>query len=160
MPGFPGAMAGQGPGGANADNGPADTHTPTGAVRAFFNALKAKDRDRLAEATALRSQTEAATTKNQELFAKIVDMSISDAELDDLAKKLDGFHVAGENAVKSTGRQGVYIDKSNDKGDTSRVTVTVRKEKKGWGVMDISSATEFKGMRGQQNQQRRVGARN
>jgi hypothetical protein len=159
MPGFPGAMAGQGPGGANSDNGPADTRTPAGAVRAFLRALQAKDRDLLAEATALRSQTEAATTKNQELFAKIVDMSISDSELDDLSKRMEGYHVAGENAVKSTGRQGVFIEKSNDRGDVSRVTLTVRKEKKGWGVMDISGSFGFKGMGGQ-NQQRRTGARN
>ncbi len=139
-------IPGQGPGGANVDNGPADTHTPSGAVRAFLNALKAKDRDKLNEATALRSQREATSKKNREMFAKIVDESISDAELDELAKKLDGYHVAGENAVKSTGQQGVYIDKQTDDGGILRRTLTVRKEKKGWGVMDVTGQTEFKGM--------------
>ena len=43
------------------DNGPANTRTPEGAVRAFLNALQAKDKDRLAEATALRAQNEAST---------------------------------------------------------------------------------------------------
>ena len=100
----------------DADNGPADTHTPTGAVRAFLNALKAKDRDKLNEATALRSQREAASERNRELFLKIVDLSISDAELDEIAKKLDGYKVAGENAVKSTGQQGVIIAKQTDDG--------------------------------------------
>ena len=52
------------------DNGRADTHSPDGAVRAFLNALRDKDRDRLAEATALRSQTEASTEKKKELFGK------------------------------------------------------------------------------------------
>jgi len=153
--GFPGgsgpagsAGAGaQGPGGLAQDNGPADTRTPEGAVRAFLNALQAKDRDRLAEATALRAQNEASTDKTKELFGRIVDLSISDAEIDDLAKKLQGFHISGENAPKSTGRLGIYIDKPTDAGSVLRVTLTVRKEKKGWGVMDMSTkAIEFKPM--------------
>ena len=134
----------QGLGGANVDNGPADTHTPTGAVRAFLNALKARDRDKLNEATAMRSTREAVSEKNRDLFTKIVDLSISDAELDEIAKKLDGFQVAGENAVKSTGTQGVYIDKPSEDGGILRRTVTTRKEKKGWGVMDVTGPTEFK----------------
>ncbi len=162
-PGYPGAPGGmgpgmQGPGGTAEDNGPANTNTPVGAVRAFLNALKAKDRDRLAEATALRSQTEASSTRNRELFAKIVDMSISDAELDDIAKKLEGFHVSGENAVKSTGRQGVFIDKPNEKGGMVRRTLMVRKEKKGWGVMDVSGPTEFTGS-GNANRRRQASGR-
>jgi hypothetical protein len=148
MQGGPGGMMAMAFGGNQADNGPADIHSPTGAVRAFLNALHAKDRDKLAEATALRSQTEATSTKNKELFAKIVDMSISDSEIDDLAKKFEGFRVAGENAVKTTGKLGVYIDRQTEHGDTQRVTLTVRKEKKGWGVMDVSSPTLFKAMTG------------
>jgi len=137
----------QGPGGLAQDNGPADTRSPQGAVRAFLNALQAKDRDRLAEATALRAQTEASTDKTKELFGKIVDMSISDAEIDDLAKKLQGFRLSGENAPKSTGRLGIYIDKPTQEGSVLRVTLTVRKEKKGWGVMDMSSnPIEFRPM--------------
>ena len=160
--GYPGGSAGagaQGAAGLAQDNGPADTRSPEGAVRAFLNALQAKDRDRLAEATALRSQTEASTEKMKELFGKIVDMSISDAEIDDLAKKLQGFYVAGENAVKSTGRQGIYIDKLTAEGSVLRVTMTVRKEKKGWGVMDMSSKPiEFKPM-GHVNQRRKASGR-
>jgi hypothetical protein len=137
----------QGAGGLAQDNGPADTRTPDGAVRAFLSALQAKDRDRLAEATALRAQTEASTDKTKELFGKIVDMSISDAEIDDLAKKLNGFRLSGENAPKSTGRLGIYIDKRSDTGSMLRLTLTVRREKKGWGVVDMSTkAIEFKPM--------------
>ena len=128
-------------------------------MRAFLNALQAKDRDRLAEATALRSQTEASTDKTKELFGRIVDMSISDAEIDNLAKKLQGFHIAGENAVKSTGRRGIYIDKPTEGGSVLRFTLTVRKEKKGWGVMDMSSnPIEFKPM-GNMIQRRRASGR-
>jgi hypothetical protein len=146
-------MAGQGLGqlgarGTEADNGPGDTHTPVGAVRAFLSALKAKDRDRLSDATAAHAASNSpveTVSKNKDLFGKIIDGSISDSELDDIAKKLDGFHVAGENAVKSTGRAGVYADKPNDSGGFYRRTFTLRKEKKGWGIMDISPPTEFKG---------------
>jgi hypothetical protein len=137
----------QGPAGLAQDNGPADIRSPQGAVRAFLNALQAKDRDRLAEATALRAQTEASTDKTKELFGKIVDMSISDAEIDDLARKLQGYRLSGENAPKSTGRLGIYIDKPTQEGSVLRVTLTVRKEKKGWGVVDMSSnPIEFKPM--------------
>jgi hypothetical protein len=163
----PGSMAGLG--GAAQNNGPADLRSPEGAVMAFLSAAQAKDRDRLAEATASRSQKEAlieigdgskdrprasataaaaskdtGNSKNQEMFAKIVDSSISDSELDDVAKKLEGYQIAGENAVKSTGRLGIYIDKLAENGSVVRRTVTVRREKKGWGVMDISPPTEFK----------------
>jgi hypothetical protein len=160
--GHPGGSAGAGARGAAGlaqDNGPADTRSPKGAVRAFLNALQAKDRDRLAEATALRSQMEASTDKTKQLFGRIVDLSISDAEIDDLAKKLQGFHVAGENAPKSTGRLGIYIDKFTNEGSVLRFTLTVRKEKKGWGVMDMSSnPIEFKPM-GNMNQRRRASGR-
>ncbi|MGZ3355630.1 MAG: hypothetical protein ACXVBO_12345 [Isosphaeraceae bacterium] len=160
--GYPGGSAGagaQGAAGLAQDNGPADTRSPEGAVRAFLNALQTKDRDHLAEATALRSQTEASTDKTKELFGRIVDLSISDAEIDDLAKKLQGFHIAGENAPKSTGRLGIYIDKPTAEGSVLRVTLTVRKEKKGWGVMDMSSnPIEFKPM-GNMNQRRKASGR-
>jgi hypothetical protein len=116
-------------------------------VNAFLKALHAKDRDLLAEATALRAQNEASSDKIKELFGKIVDQSISDAEIDDLAKKLQGFRIAGENAPKSTGRLGIYIDKPTDEGSVMRITLTVRKEKKGWGVVDMSThPLEFKPM--------------
>ena len=49
-----------GPGGAGRDNGPADFHSPQGAVKAFLAALKAKDLDRLNESTALARSVEAA----------------------------------------------------------------------------------------------------
>ena len=93
------------------DDRPADFHSPQGAVKAFLSALKAKDLDRLNEATALRAQREASSAKNQELFKKIFDLSLSDSELDELAKKLDGYTIAGENPPKSTGRVDVILQK-------------------------------------------------
>jgi hypothetical protein len=151
-----GGMPGFGLGGAQQDNGPADVHSPDGAARAFLKALKAKDKTRLAEATALRSQEEASTQRIKDLFKTIVEESISDSELDDLAKKLEGFTVAGENAAKSTGKLGIIIHKPTDDGGYMSRVITVRKEKKGWGVMDISKETEFKGMTGRRQ---RTGSR-
>jgi hypothetical protein len=145
-PGAPGGPGGPGaPGGAGVDNSPADFHSPTGAVRAFLSALRAKDLDRLNEATALRAQVEA-STKNQELFKKIFDLSLSDSDLDDLAKKLEGYQVAFENPAQSTGRIDVILQKQdrNSNGSYFRRKVTVRHEKKGWGVLDIAGAQEFK----------------
>ena len=85
-----------------------------------------------------------------------MDLSISDAEIDDLAKKLQGYRVAGENAPKTTGRLGIYVDKRTDEGSVLRLTLTVRKEKKGWGVVDISThPLEFKPM-GIMNQRRKA----
>lgn len=155
--GYPGAGGPGGPGGIGGpggDHGPADFSTPEGAVRAFLSAVKAKDPDRIAEATALRAQSEASSDRNKEFFGKILDFSLSDTELDDLAKMFEGYQIAGVNQVKSTGRLGIYLQKSNDKGGFVRRTLTVRKEKKGWGVMDVSRETEFKGSG---NQPRRSG---
>ncbi|MDR3618832.1 MAG: hypothetical protein P4L85_05730, partial [Paludisphaera borealis] len=147
----------QGPGGAFGLGGPGaggkaeagDTNSPDGAVKAFLSALEDKDRDRLTEATALRATSVEEGGKYRDLFSRIIDSSISDSELSDLAAKLEGFKVSGENQVKSTGRLGVTVRKPTDSGGMLQRTVTVRKEKKGWGVLDISGQTEFKsgGMR-------------
>ena len=120
--------------------GPRISILPQGAVKAFLDALKAKDLDRLNEATALRAQVEASSAKNQELFKKIFDLSLSDSELDDLAKKLEGYKIAGENPPKSTGRVEVVLQKAGENGGYSRRKVTVRHEKKGWGVLDVAGA--------------------
>ncbi len=70
-----------GPGGAaGVDDGPVDVRTPEGAVKTFLSALKARDADRLSEATARRATIESAT-KNQELFTKIIDVSLPESEL-------------------------------------------------------------------------------
>jgi len=143
-----------GPGGTS-ELKPGDTNSPHGAVEAFLYALSKKDRDRLQEATALRSTTLEEGGKFRELFSRILDLSISDSELDDLASKLEGYRDAGDNQVKSTGRLGVTIRKQLKDGGWLQRTVTVRKEKKGWGVLDISGATEFDNMRARNTQQRR-----
>jgi hypothetical protein len=132
-------------GGGGDDNGPADNRTPEGAVRAFLKALKAKDRDALNEATAGHAYLEA-VEKNRDIFKKIFDLELSDSELDDLAKKLEGYRIVSYNPPKSTGRLDIVIQKQGERGAFTRRRVTVRREKKGWGVLDISGAEEFKAM--------------
>ena len=92
---------------------------------------------------------EASSSKNRELFKKIFDLSLSESELDDLAGKLDGYRISGENPPKSTARVDVVLQKAGAGNDYFRRKVTVRHEKKGWGVLDVAGATEFKmgGMR-------------
>jgi hypothetical protein len=138
----PAGAGGAGAGGG-ADNGPADLHTPEGAVMAFLSALKAKDLDRLREATADRAPLEA-SAKNRDFFKKIYEMELSDADLDDLAKKMDGFQIAGFNPARSTGRLDIVVRKTGERGETISRKVTVRREKKGWGVLDIEGPREFK----------------
>jgi len=152
MPGAPGGAAGNasgpggGAGGANAANGPANLHTPEGAVTAFLNALKAKDLDSLNEAMAGHAPIEAAAAKTREIFQKIFDLNLSDSDLDDLAKKLEGYQIVTVNPPKSTGRLDVVIQKRAENGAIIGRRVTVRREKKGWGVVDISGPSEFKAM--------------
>jgi hypothetical protein len=139
---------GGGPGGAaggGGNDGPADNRTPEGAVRAFLKALKAKDRDALNEATAGHAYLEA-VERNRDTFKKIFDLELSDSELDDLAKKLDGYQIVSYNPPKSTGRLDIVVQKSGQNGAFLRRRITVRREKKGWGVLDISGAEEFKSM--------------
>ena len=134
-----------GPGNAAGDNTPANYHNPRGAVQAFLNALKAKDPERIYEACALRAPREA-SERMKPTFQKISDLSLSDSEIDELAEKLDGYQIVGENPARSTGRVGVVLQRSPTRGNNNNNTgmatidnlvVTVRKEKKGYGVVDI-----------------------
>lgn len=153
MPGAPPGSSGASGAAAQVNNEPVDLHTPEGAVKAFLNALKTKDMDRLNESTALRAQTEA-SSKNQELFRKIFDLTLSDSELDELATKLEGYTIFSENPPKSTGRVDVIIRKAGENGAYYLRKVTVRHEKKGWGVLDVAGAQEFKSLNMQPRRKR------
>jgi hypothetical protein len=143
------AAGGGGAGGATSkvDEGPADISSALGAVRTFLSALHAKNADRLSEATAQRAATES-SVKNREIFTKILQVELSDSELDGLAKSLDGYQIAFENPPRSTGKIDVVIQKNGDNGGYSRRRVTARKERKGWGVLDISPEQKFSGIGG------------
>jgi hypothetical protein len=136
-----------GPGGMNNPNGsapvgPETFKHPVTAVQAFLSALQSKNKDRLTQATARRAPTEA-EEKHRKIFAEIVDGSISDDDLDEMSKAMNGFRVTGVLPAKSTGRIGVLVGKMEGR-DMMQRTITVRKEAEGWKVMDISAMLDFK----------------
>ena len=101
----------------------------------------------MAEACALRASLEP-PLKNQVLFKKIYEVSLSDSEMDDLAKNFEDYKIAGENPAKSTARVEVVLQKAGDDGSFYRRVVTVRREGKDrkWGVLHIATPTVFKSM--------------
>ncbi|WP_406695796.1 hypothetical protein V5E97_32830 [Singulisphaera sp. Ch08] len=135
IPGYPGGAEGGNPGG---DGAPADFRSPAGAVKAFLDALKSKNAERLAEATARRAPTEASGPKNQKLFQSIVEQSLTEDDLSELANKMEGFEVVGFNTPKSTGKFALILGKAGQNGESYRRTITTRHEKDGWKVLDIS----------------------
>jgi hypothetical protein len=151
IPGGPGlgALGGSGK--------PADFTTPLNAVNAFLDALKQRDADLLAESTALRAPTES-HVNNRKLFTSILDHSISDDDFDDLIEKLDGYQISFLNTAKSTGRQGVVLEKRAD-NTTYRRTIEVRREKAGWKVVDVGGerdlSTSVSGVRSRPRQKNR-----
>ena len=141
----PGGMAGGGgPGMGGAGNSKApDFRTPQGAVQAFLDALDARDLGRLTDATALHAQVEA-DKRSQDMFKRIIDGSYSKDEIDQLAARLDGYKISSLNQAKSSGRQQVVVSKQGKNRNLFRIVITARKERKGWGVCDISGASELK----------------
>jgi len=145
--GYPGAGSSSGPGGeggsgapgGGGNDGPADFRTQLGAVNAFLAAVRAKDATRLKEATALRAgQDNETRPQNKKLFEAILEENLSGDDLDELAKKLEGFQVTGANEAKSSARLGIILHKSEGGGAFLQRTITVRREKAGWKVVDIS----------------------
>ena len=140
--------AGEGmPGGrrhAGASGKAADFRNPVNAVNAFLDALKQRDADLLAESTALRAPTES-HVNNRKLFTSILDHSLSDDDFDDLIEKLDGYQISFLNTAKSTGRQGVVLEKKVD-NHTYRRTIEVRREKAGWKVVDVGGEARSLGL--------------
>lgn len=141
MPGIGGPAGSNDPNGL-APIGPDTFKHPGTAVMAFLRALAAKDKDQLAQATAKRAPTEA-VEKHRKIFAAIVEQSISDDELDEMSTALKGFQVAQILEPKSTGRWGIVIAKQDGRSFLRR-TITTRKEKEGWKVVDIDDLYEVK----------------
>jgi hypothetical protein len=147
FPGGPGGPGGGGmmggPGGEN--NAPANFSNPMTGATSFINAVRSRDRDRIAEATALRAPQEASKDSMKKLFTMILDGSVDDETIADLAKAFEGFQIIDHNEPKSSGKYGIILAKSNDKGGQFRRTVTMRKEAKGWKVCDITGQSELEG---------------
>jgi hypothetical protein len=134
--------------GGNDSNAPANYTMPLTAVTTFLNAVKSKNKDRIADATALRSVQMAHSKGMKQLFSNILDNSISDDDVNDLAKQLEGYQIIGQNTAVSSGQLGIIIGKSNGNYGQYRRTITVRHEAKGWKVADITGRSELEGMRG------------
>jgi hypothetical protein len=134
--------------GGNDTNAPANYTLPLTAVTTFLNAVKSKNKDRIADATALRSVREAHSKSMKQLFSNILDNSISDEDVNDLAKQLEGYSIIGQNTAVSSGQLGIILGKSNGNYGQYRRTITVRHEAKGWKVSDITGRSELEGMRG------------
>ncbi|WP_435016786.1 hypothetical protein TA3x_004362 [Tundrisphaera sp. TA3] len=145
VPGAPGAEI-PGSGGDNGDgigaNEPADFSGPWSGAVAFLSALKAKDKDRLAQAVARRAPTEAAE-KYRKIFLSISDVSISDEELDEMAKAFEGYKPVQQMPAVSSGRIDIVLG-NNTGPDYRQRKVTMRKEKEGWKLLDIGKIFEFK----------------
>jgi hypothetical protein len=109
-------------------------------VTAFLDALKAKDVDRLIEATALRAKTEA-KGPFRAVLDSIVEQNPAQEDIDHLAKVLEGMNIMGQNYPRSTGRIGIIVGKTVKRHQVTR-TITVRKEKDGWKVVDIGGLAD------------------
>jgi len=108
---------------------------------AFLEAVKAKNLAKMAEATALRAPLEA-STRNQKIFSAILEQDLATEDLDELAKKLDGYTYAGSNQAKSSGKLGVIFTRPEGTS-VMRRTITMRHEKAGWKVLDIGGQGEI-----------------
>jgi hypothetical protein len=125
---------------ANANRGPHKLFAdPKTAAKFFLEAVKAKDLNKIAQATALRAATE---SKNQKLFRLILAQELAQEDLDELSSKLSGFEIAGSNAPKNAGTLGILLSKTDGKVILRR-TLTMRHEKAGWKVQDISGEGEL-----------------
>ena len=136
------------PGGGNDVNAPANYSTPIAGAATFLSAVKSKNKDRIADATALHAQKEANSVTMQKLFSQIVELSVSDEQIDGLAKALNGYSITGLDPALSSGKQKVVLAKSNGMNGQFRRTLTMRHEAKGWKVDDISGQSEIQGFRG------------
>jgi hypothetical protein len=135
-PGAPARPAPAAPPGA-AKGRIAGFQTPRDALDAFLNALQARDPMRLAEATSLHAPLEA-NPANRPLFLAILQRRFSEQELKDLALRLEGYKFVEPSSPKrerSSGQRTLTLMKP---GSRSVLHATIRHEKAGWKVLDIS----------------------
>jgi hypothetical protein len=141
-----GDMAGMMSSGGGGGNNAAPSFTnPLAAVNSFLNAVRKKDPEALADATALHAGQETETSVNyRKVFLHVLERSLAPEDLDEIAKKFEGMKVMEMLPAKSTGRVGVVVGKSGKtQGEYFTRTITVRKEKAGWKVVDVSGQREF-----------------
>ena len=141
MAGMPG-MGGPGGSARRGSNAPASFLSPSEGVNSFLNALADKDLDRLAEATAKHAPVDA-REKNRKLFSEILDGSLSPEDLDDLARKFEGYQMVSADPPRSTGQTVINLEKQEEDGALFGRKVTARKEKAGWKVQDFGGEIDF-----------------
>ena len=156
FPGMAGAAAGRnaqgmriggpgGPGRSGGSNTPASFLTPAEGVTAFLNALEDRDLDRLAEAIAKHALVDARES-NRKMFNQIADGTLPQDDLDDIAKRLEGYRIVGSDPPRSTGQSVILLQKEEG-GDLLGRKITTRKEKAGWKVQDVGAQIDYYGAR-------------
>ena len=113
--------------------------------------MKAKDVQKLADATAKHAEFES-SSNHRVLMKSILDASVNQADLDDLARSFDGMKVEGIGTRKSSGMVNVVVSKTervvvkssttNSNQNISNYmnrTLYLRKEADGWKVQDFGA---------------------
>ena len=113
----------------------------------FLEAVKAKDAEALAEVTALRAPTEAATEGHRKFFETVLKKEASVEDLDALAEQFSNYQFMTVQNGKSIARVDVIVGKAT-RDDQYQRTIHVRKEKAGWKIVDYSGAYSYIGRRG------------
>ena len=145
----PGGEEGTPPGdyGSPEDGGaagqPGNFHTPFSAVQSWLAALKDKDPERLAEATALHAEYES-QANHRKMFIAILGKSLPESQLDELAKAMEGFQISGVNRTHSSGSLGVIVRKMEG-NDVLQRTFQTRREKMGWKIQDVGDLGRIEG---------------
>ena len=130
-----------------------DYTDPFAAANTFMSAAKKKDARLLAEATALRAETEAKLESTRQMLKAVKAENAASEDLDALARAFDGMQIVAMNpSSKSTSTRAFSLVKQDDNKLIKR-TLYVRKEKDGWKVVDISEPRqEAVGLSGQNRQ--------
>jgi hypothetical protein len=123
---------------AIANRGPSKYfNNPVTAASFFLAAVGRKDLNAIAQATALRAAIE---SKNTRLFQLILAQKLGQEDLDELARELSGYQVRGITPGGNTVK--IVVTRPAGNG-VMRRTLTMRHEKAGWKVQDISGEGEL-----------------
>jgi hypothetical protein len=142
MPGgYPGqsGMPGMSGGAAGRSTAEPDYTNPVKGAETFLAAAQAKDVQLLSDSVALRAPQEA-DPKTRPIFQKLVEgpQSVDQATIDLIHDALQDMRIVGTNTVRSTARLRVIVGRQEENGDQVTRTITMRREKAGWKVADVS----------------------
>jgi hypothetical protein len=134
---YAGGSSGSGSGGAAA--GEPDYTTAVKGAETFLAAVTSKNVERIADALALRSVSDTeGSAKYKATFQAILDRSIDPEAIEQIAANFKDMKIVGTNSVKSSGSRGIIIGRTNEKQEFLTRTLTMRREKAGWKVLDLS----------------------